>query len=302
MRGSAFLLAQATGDEPAGGAATAEALGATAGALVATALVALLIAGHRNGRIGFLGRASRWAERQTGLPGWAALPSMVVSASLLTAVLGMYWDISLHIDNGRDAGPLANPAHYLILVGLYGTLAAGALCDRAARARTSLRHGRESRRRLVGAGRRSDDRRLWRLRPVGFPAGRHVAPHLRPGRDAVGADPPDADRRRLAGHAREPRAALGGGRTLGRDPERERRPAASTTCAAPCSSAGCWSALSTFQGEFDFGVPQFRLVLHPVLIMLAAGDRAGRPHASTSAAAVRCSPCSGSCSFAVFSR
>ena len=30
-------------------------------------------------------------------------------------------------------------------------------------------------------------------------------------------------------------------------------------------------ALSTFQGEFDFGVPQFRLVLHPILIMLAAG-------------------------------
>jgi len=30
-------------------------------------------------------------------------------------------------------------------------------------------------------------------------------------------------------------------------------------------------ALSSFQGEFDFGVPQFRLVLHPVLLMLAAG-------------------------------
>jgi hypothetical protein len=30
-------------------------------------------------------------------------------------------------------------------------------------------------------------------------------------------------------------------------------------------------ALSTFQGEFDFGVPQFRLVLHPILITLATG-------------------------------
>src|SRR5262249_25013483 len=28
--------------------------------------------------------------------------------------------------------------------------------------------------------------------------------------------------------------------------------------------------LSTFQGEFDFGVPQFRMVFHPMLIMLAA--------------------------------
>ena len=106
MRGP-VLLAQATGDEPAGGAAALEALGATAGALAATALVVVLIAGHRTGRTAVLGRAAAFAERQTGLPGWAALPTMLVSASLLVAVLGMYWDISLHIDNGRDAGPLA---------------------------------------------------------------------------------------------------------------------------------------------------------------------------------------------------
>jgi len=30
-------------------------------------------------------------------------------------------------------------------------------------------------------------------------------------------------------------------------------------------------ALSTFQAEFDFAVPQFRLVWHPILLMLAAG-------------------------------
>src|SRR5207253_1397581 len=29
--------------------------------------------------------------------------------------------------------------------------------------------------------------------------------------------------------------------------------------------------LSTLQGEFDYGVPQFRQLYHPVLIMLAAG-------------------------------
>ena len=70
---------------------------------------------------------SSFAERQSGLPGWAALPSAVMGVSLLTAALGMYWDISLHIDNGRDDGPLANPGRYLILVGLYGSLLAGAL-------------------------------------------------------------------------------------------------------------------------------------------------------------------------------
>src|SRR5204863_6138929 len=45
--------------------------------------------------------------------------------SLLVALLGMYWDISLHIDVGRDPGPLANPAHYLILAGLFGIFTSG---------------------------------------------------------------------------------------------------------------------------------------------------------------------------------
>src|SRR5687767_9190850 len=94
-----MLVAQAAGDEPAGGAAFGEALGATTGAVVATALIAILIAGHRSGRVDWLTRAGRAAQRATGLPAWAALPSLLLSASLLTAVLGMYWDISLHIDN-----------------------------------------------------------------------------------------------------------------------------------------------------------------------------------------------------------
>src|SRR3954469_14353184 len=121
------LVGQATGGEPAGGAALGEAIGATVAAGVATALIAVLIAGHRSGRIGWLARAGHFTERTTGLPAWAALPSLLLSGSLLIAVLGMYWDISLHIDNGRDPGPLANPAHYLILIGLYGVLLSGVL-------------------------------------------------------------------------------------------------------------------------------------------------------------------------------
>src|ERR671927_450749 len=67
------------------------------------------------------------ASELTGLPYWAALPVELLGGSLLTAVFGMYWDISLHIDNGRDPGPLANPAHYFILAGLFGVLSAGVL-------------------------------------------------------------------------------------------------------------------------------------------------------------------------------
>ena len=66
-----------------------------------------------------LGRASALAERVTGEPGWAVLPAALASASLIVAGLGLYWDVALHIAQGRDAGPLANPSHYLILAGLF---------------------------------------------------------------------------------------------------------------------------------------------------------------------------------------
>ena len=67
------------------------------------------------------------------------------------AVFGMYWDISLHIDDGRDAGPLANPAHYFILFGLFGVFAAGllsmALPERREPARGRADHRRTGTRR-----------------------------------------------------------------------------------------------------------------------------------------------------------
>ncbi len=61
----------------------------------------------------------------SGLPGWAALPSAIAAGALLLAFLGFLWDVSIHIDTGRDEGPLANPSHYLILGGLFGIFTAG---------------------------------------------------------------------------------------------------------------------------------------------------------------------------------
>src|SRR5918997_1384626 len=264
-----MLVAQATGDEPAGGAAIGEAIGATAAAGVATALIAVLIAGHRSGRIAWLGRAGRFTERVTGLPAWAALPSMLLSASLLTAVLGMYWDISLHIDNGRDAGPLANPAHYLILVGLYGALLAGVLSaalttERPSPTAVSLAGG-------------------WWI-PVG---GLLIAAC---GAFALTGFPLDDMWHRLFGQdvtlwgpthlmliGGASLATLGGMvlmgaaiTSLGHNPERGETPWVYNLRRA-LLVGGFLVALSTFQAEFDFGVPQFRAVFHPILIMLAAG-------------------------------
>src|SRR5215218_4520908 len=113
--------------DPAGGAAIGEVILATAMATVVTAIALFIVFGHRSGRAKFVGRAAAYAERMTGVPGWASLPNVFVGGALLVAVIGMYWDNSLHIDNGRDPGPLANPAHYLILFGLFGVFIAGLL-------------------------------------------------------------------------------------------------------------------------------------------------------------------------------
>lgn len=57
---------------------------------------------------------------------------MLFLLTIVTALIGFIWDVSLHIGNGRDEGPLANPAHYFILVGLFFLFTAG-MTDRARR-------------------------------------------------------------------------------------------------------------------------------------------------------------------------
>lgn len=47
------------------------------------------------------------------------------TATIIAALFGFIWDVSLHIGKGRDPGPLANPAHYFILFGLFLLFIAG---------------------------------------------------------------------------------------------------------------------------------------------------------------------------------
>jgi hypothetical protein len=268
------LLAAATiSAKPAGGAALDQVAIATAGATAASLLVLWLVGAHRRGRNEILDRAGRFAQRVSGLPPWAALPSGLGGGALLAALLGMYWDISFHIDKGRDPGPLANPAHYLILIGLYGIFTAGVLA--MALPRAGERPG-------PAAVRLSGDRyapvgglliaACGAYALIGFPL--DDLWHRLFGQDVTLWGPTHL---MLIGGAG---MTLIGQAVLLAEGVRARTDAGRPSVRGPGAVAavrrvalmgGLLIGLSTFQGEFDFGVPQFRMVLHPLLIGVAAG-------------------------------
>jgi hypothetical protein len=260
------LTTAAESSKPAGGAAIGEVIGATAGALAASAVLFTLIYLHRTGKSEILQRMADRAERLSGMPGWASLPSVVGTGSLLVALLGMYWDISLHIDDGRDPGPLANPAHYLILVGLFGIFAAGCIA-------VALPKGEKP---TPSAIRIADG---W-YAPVGA-----ILIALAGGYALIGF-PLDDMWHRIFGQdvtlwGPTHLMLIGGaGMTLigqaillreGRPVKKSRGPVKYVTQFRQVSAmGGLLIGLSTFQAEFDFGVPQFHMAFHPILIAIAA--------------------------------
>jgi hypothetical protein len=255
---------------PAGGAELGQIVIASLGATVLTAALLYFGLGHRSGRVAALGRWADWAERRAGMPGWVALPASIATFSLLVALFGMYWDISLHIDNGRDPGPLANPAHYFILAGLFGIFTAGFIAIVLPRERPSevaVRIGRDWWAPLGGVlicacgafsliGFLLDD--VWH-RLFGQDVTLWGPTHLM----LIGGAAMT-----LIGIAVLTVEGLRANATLAQ-PRREHQ----TTRAirAIALTGGLMLGLSTFQAEFDFGVPQFQLVFQPMLIMFAAG-------------------------------
>ena len=91
--------------------------------------VALLWIGylHRMRKITWLHDLGEWAGSKFNRPAWVALPIALFITTIITALFGFIWDVSLHIGKGRDPGPLANPAHYFILFGLFILFVAGCL-------------------------------------------------------------------------------------------------------------------------------------------------------------------------------
>ena len=126
MTGTSEISFIAAADE-GGGAALGEVIGmSVAGLVVGVALVWIGYL-HRTRKITWLNNLAEWAGRKFKRPPWVALPMALFIATLICALFGFIWDVSLHIGNGRDSGPLANPAHYFILFGLFLLFVAGCM-------------------------------------------------------------------------------------------------------------------------------------------------------------------------------
>jgi hypothetical protein len=261
--------------KPAGGAALDQVALATAGATLATVLLFWLCMGHRSGKVPYLGRAAAVSERVSGLPGWAALPLGLAGGSLLIALLGMYWDIALHIGVGRDEGPLANPAHYLILIGLFGVFASGvlalALPTKERPGPAAVRIARDWHVPVGGVLIAS----AGAFALIGFPL--DDIWHRLFGQDVTLWGPTHLMLIGGAGMTLVGQAVLATeamrARGMGDADERGRvrRPSAVVAVRRIGIVGGFLIGLSTFQAEFDFGVPQYAQVFQPFFIALAAG-------------------------------
>jgi hypothetical protein len=282
LAGSEVLNAAsgAANQPPAGGSSIDQIAIATGGAAVVSTVLLVLGVGHRTGRIKLLGRLAAHSERSPlsqGHPGWAGLPLGVALLSLLTALLGMMWDIALHIGVGRDEGPLANIAHYPILIGLFGIFAAGGLAcvlpkDGEIPGPASVKitrhwHAPTGGLLLAGAG-------FYAL--LGFPL--DDVWHRIFGQDVTLWGPThlmliSGAGLSLVGMAVLYREGQLAAKAAGHDPENvnDRKVRVAVFARRSAMMGGLLIGLSVFQAEFDFGVPQFRLVFQPLLIAVAAG-------------------------------
>src|SRR3954468_4361547 len=246
--GSSALIAAVADSAPAGGAAVGQVVVGTLAVLtIETAVLALCVA-HRQGRTQVLRRVARPLAWAAGVPGRAALPAAVSLLAFLCAGPGFVWDVATHIANGRDAGPFANPSHYLLILGTVGFSLAGVLA-------VTMRPG-PSAIAMLACG-------LFSL--SGFPA--DDVWHRLFGQDVTLWGPTHL--MMITGGllhfcamvllVREGRLARGG-----------RAKPLMWLVAASFGSVVLVGLTVAYQQEFQYGVPQFRLLFHPVLLALAS--------------------------------
>lgn len=214
---------------------------------------------QRDAVLFFIDRVGYSLRRVTGFPGWSMAGVLSALMALLIVVVGFYWDVAWHIDNGRDI-QLFTPSHVMILVGL-GGLAYAALVAA-----------------LFATVEEAD---------VGFSVGSLRVPYsalvlFAMGAGAVVAFPLDELWHRTYGidvtlwsptHLQ----LLGGGSAatiaallMTAEGLRSARPTRLGRAIVVLVAGTVLVGMSTFQGEFDFGVPQFQALYLPLLVVAAA--------------------------------
>ena len=199
-------------------------------------------------------------ERATGFPGWAMAGALTGLLMLGIAVMGFYWDVAWHYDFGRDK-ELFTPSHTMILVGLGGLFFSALV--------TILFASIEGVPTRFGVG------------PVRVPLPAVLLTVL--GIGGVAAFPLDALWHEAYGvdvtlwSPTHLQLMTGGALAtlavwlLLAQARPWARPTALGNGIHALAAGAALTGLSIYQGEFDFGGPQFQVVFLPILIAAAAG-------------------------------
>jgi hypothetical protein len=252
-------------EAPARGAGLNQVIGLSIAALVITLVLLWVGYAHRNHRIEWLTRIAEKIGEKFHRPSWVALPVLVFTTSIICALFGFIWDVSWHIGNGRDPGPLANPAHYFIIIGLFGIFLGGMLAivlpfDKPGPAAVRITrnwYAPVGGVLMAGCG-------LYAM--IGFPL--DDIWHRIFGQDVTLWGPTHL--MMIGGACFSLFAVLMLEREGEADQAEEVVHGAFITFLRYLSFGGMFIGLSVYQIEYDFGVEQFRLVLQPMMIAAAA--------------------------------
>ncbi|HEX2191831.1 MAG TPA: hypothetical protein VHH09_01435 [Acidimicrobiales bacterium] len=199
-------------------------------------------------------------ERATGFPGWAMAGVLTGLLMLGVAVMGFYWDVAWHYDFGRDK-ELFTPSHTMILVGLGGLFFSALV--------TILFASIEGVPTRFGAGPVRVPLPALLLTVFGI-GGVAAFPLDALWHDAYGVDVTLWSPTHLQLMTGGALATLAVWLLLA-----QARPWARPTPLGngihALAAGAALTGLSIYQGEFDFGGPQFQVVYLPILIAAAAG-------------------------------
>jgi hypothetical protein len=109
-------LVMAESAAPTGGANASEIFIAGGIAALYFSVTGWVIVRERLGHTTLVGRGANALSAKVGLPAWAVLPALGLFPVWVLAGFGVYWDVPIHMQKGRDEGPLANPSHYPIFL------------------------------------------------------------------------------------------------------------------------------------------------------------------------------------------